>query len=215
MIVGPSGSGKSVLLQNILADLLQLDRHCVYASNAELPSNIRGALARMGLKAGTYEKGNALRFIDAYSGETGAVSSEEHSVRSPRDLTALGIQLTSCIEELGGKADVFLDSLTPIASPGSSEHALEFVRYYGARITKSGGTFLYVATTATEPALLSQLEEASDCVLQTERLSGMGKTIGRLLVKKARGIEHARGWVGLKITSKGRIEFIRCRTRNQ
>ena len=208
MIVGSSGSGKSLLLQNMLVDLLQLDRRCVYASNAELPSSIRSALARMGLRAATYEKRNALRLIDAYSGETGALSSEQHSVGSPKDLTALGIQLTTCIEELGGKADVFLDSLAPIASSGDSERALEFVRYYGARTTKSGGTLLYIATTAMGPKLLSQLEEAADCVLQTERSEGTGKTIGRLLVKKARGIEHERGWVELKITSKGRIEFV-------
>ena len=208
MIVGPSGSGKSLLLQNMLVDQLQLDRRCVYASNAELPSSIRDALSRMGVKAATYEKRNALRFIDAYSGETSALSAEKHSVGSPKDLTGLGIQLTTCIEELGGKADVFLDSLAPIVSSGEFEHALEFVRYYGARTTKSGGTLLYVATTNMEPRLLNQLEEASDCVLQIEKSEGTGKTIGRLLIKKARGIEHTRGWLELKVDSKGHIEFV-------
>jgi KaiC/GvpD/RAD55 family RecA-like ATPase len=208
MIVGPSGSGKSVLLQNMLMDSIQLGGRCVYVSNSELPSKIRDQLTRMGLNAQECEEQNNLRFIDAYSGETGAVSRERHSVQSPRDLTALGIQLTSCVDELGGVADAYLDSLTPIVVSGGSVRGYEFLRYYGVRVTKSGGNFLYTISTAIEPELLSRFEEVSDCVLQIEKSFGIGRIKGRLLVKKARGLEHEREWVGFRITSKGRIEFV-------
>jgi len=208
MIVGPSGSGKSLLLQNILADLLRLGRRCVYISNSELPSKIRERLGRMGVDVEKFQQNNRLRFIDAYSGAAGAVSHEKYSVASARDLTGLGIQMTSCLEELGEAGDVFLDSLTPVVASGGFERGFDFVEYYGSRTTKSGGAFLYVASTTIEPKLLTRLEEASDCVLETERSVGMGKIRGRLLVKKARGLEHEREWVGLKITSSGRMEFI-------
>jgi KaiC/GvpD/RAD55 family RecA-like ATPase len=208
MIAGPSGSGKSLLLQNILGDSLQLRRRCVYVSNSEMPSRIKGQLAKMGLDSERYENDNTLRFIDAYSGGSGIVSSEKHSISSPRDLTSLGIQITSCLDEVGGVGDVFLDSLAPIAALGDSTKALNFVEYYGARIVKSGGNFLYVASDTIEPDLLRRFEGSSDCVLQTERYAGPGKVRNRLLVKKARGMEHEQGWVGLKITPSGRIEFI-------
>jgi KaiC/GvpD/RAD55 family RecA-like ATPase len=208
MIVGPSGSGKSVLLQNILADSLRDGRSCVYVSNAELPSRIRDQLAKMGFDAQACERERKLRFVDAYSGTTEAASPERHSVPSPTDLTSLGIQLTSCIEELGGVADVFLDSLTPIAMSASPERSLDFLRYYGARTTKSGGSFLYVATTTIGPESLGRFEEASDCVLQTEGSVSTRRIRGRLLVKKARGIEHEHDWLGFKITQKGRMEFL-------
>jgi KaiC/GvpD/RAD55 family RecA-like ATPase len=208
MIAGPSGSGKSLLLQNILSDSLRLRRCCVYVSNSEMPSRIKGQLTKMGLDSDRYEKDNMLRFIDAYSGGSGVVSSEKHSVSSPRDLTGLGIQITSCLEEIGGVGDVFLDSLAPIAALGDTTKALNFVEYYGARIVKSGGNFLYVASDAIEPDLLRRFEASSDCVLQTERCGGPGKVRNRVLVKKARGIEHERGWVGLKIMPSGRIEFV-------
>jgi KaiC/GvpD/RAD55 family RecA-like ATPase len=208
MIVGPSGSGKSLLLQNILSDSLQLRRRCVYVSNSEMPSRIKGQLAKMGLDTEKCENDNMLRFIDAYSGGSGVVSSEKHSVSSPRDLTGLGIQITSCLDEVGGVGDVFLDSLAPIAALGDSTKALNFVEYYGARIVKSGGNFLYVASDTIEPDLLRRFEDSSDCVFQTERYTGPGKVRNRLLVKKARGIEHEHGWVGLRIAPSGRIEFI-------
>jgi KaiC/GvpD/RAD55 family RecA-like ATPase len=208
MIAGPSGSGRSLLLQNILGDSLQLRRHCVYVSNSEMPSRIKGQLARMGLDSERYENDNMLRFIDAYSGGSGVVSSEKHSVSSPRDLTGLGIQITSCLDEVGGVGDVFLDSLAPIAALGDSTKALNFVEYYGARIVKSGGSFLYVASDTIESDLLRRFEDSSDCVFQTERYAGPGKVRNRLLVKKARGIEHEPGWVGLKIAPSGRMEFI-------
>lgn len=208
MIVGPSGSGKSVLLQNMLADSLRDGRSCVYVSNAELPSRIRDQLAKLGFDAQVCERERKLRFVDAYSGTTEASSPERHSVPSPNDLTSLGIQLTSCIEELGGVADVFLDSLTPIAMSASPERSLDFLRYYGARTTKSGGSFLYVTTTTIGPELLGRFEEASDCVLQTEGSVSTRRIRGRLLVKKARGIEHEHDWLGFKITQKGRMEFL-------
>jgi KaiC/GvpD/RAD55 family RecA-like ATPase len=208
MIAGASGSGKSLLLQNILSDSLQLRRRCVYISNSEMPSTIKGHLAKMGLDSDRYEKDNMLRFIDAYSGGSGVVSPEKHSVSSPRDLTGLGIQVTSCLEEIGGVGDVFLDSLAPIAALGDTTKALNFVEYYGARIVKSGGNFLYVASDTIESDLLRRFEGLSDCVVQTERYAGPGKVRNRLLVKKARGMEHERGWVGLNIKPSGRIEFV-------
>jgi KaiC/GvpD/RAD55 family RecA-like ATPase len=208
MVVGASGSGKSLLMLNILADSLQLGRRCVYVSNSELPSKIRDQLTKIGVNVRDNEHESKLRFIDAYSGETGTASSELHAVSSPRDLTGLGIQITTCIEELAGTADVFFDSLTPIVESGGPAHGLEFVQYYGARTTKSGGTFVYATTAAIGHELLSRLEEASDCVVETEKFSGRGRIRGRLLVKKARGMEHERDWVGFKITSRGRMEFV-------
>ena len=208
MVVGASGSGKSLLMLNILADSLQLGRGCVYVSNSERPSKIRDQLTRIGVNVHDSEHENKLRFIDAYSGETGARSSEIHVVSSPKDLTGLGIQITSCIEELAGTADVFLDSLTPVVESGGSARGLEFVQYYGARTTESGGTFVYATTTAIGQESLSRLEEASDCVLQVERISGKGRIRGRLLVKKARGLDHEQDWVGFKISSKSRIELV-------
>jgi KaiC/GvpD/RAD55 family RecA-like ATPase len=67
---------------------------------------------------------------------------------------------------------------------------------------------VYATTTAIGQESLSRLEEASDCVLQVERMSGKGRIRGRLLVKKARGLDHEQDWVGFKISSKSRIEFV-------
>jgi KaiC/GvpD/RAD55 family RecA-like ATPase len=208
MVVGASGSGKSLLMLNILADSLKVGRRCVYVSNMELPSKIRDQLTRIEVNVRDNEHENKLRFIDAYSGETGTRSSEMHTVSSPRDLTGLGIQITSCIEELAGTADVFFDSLTPVVESGGPARGLEFVQYYGARTTKSGGTFVYATTATIGDELVSKLEEASDCVVQIEKMAGRGKVRGRLLVKKARGVEHEQDWVGFKITSKGQMKFV-------
>ena len=208
MIFGPSGSGKSLLLQNLLVDSLASGRHCVYISNSELPSNIKDRLAKMRVDIQKHQDEKTFRLVDACSGGTGAVSSEEHWVASPRDLTALGIQLTSCLEEVGGVGDVFFDSVGPIVAAGDSAQAFNFVEYYGARVAKAGGTFLYVAGATIEDNLLSRFEEASDCVLQTERYVGPGKIRGRLLVKKARGLDHERDWVGFKIAPSGRMESV-------
>jgi len=208
MIFGPSGSGKSLLLQNLLVDSLASGRHCVYISNSELPSNIKHRLAKMRVDIEKHQDEERFRLVDAYSGGTGAVSSEEHWVASPRDLTALGVQLTSCLEEVGGVGDVFFDSVGPIVAVGDSAQTFSFVEYYGARVAKAGGTFLYVAGGTIEDDLLSRFEEASDCVLQVERYVGRGKIRGRLLVKKARGVDHQRDWVGFKIAPSGRMEFV-------
>jgi KaiC/GvpD/RAD55 family RecA-like ATPase len=208
MIVGPSGSGKSLLLQNMLADYLRAGRRCVYVSNCERPSNLKERLGKMGLDVRKLQDSKMLGFVDAYSGTTGAVSSEKYSVPSARDLTTLGIQLTSCLEELGEPGDVFFDSLVPVVASGDLERGFDFVEYYGARTKNAGGTFLYVTSTTIEPKLLNRLEELADFVLQTEKHDGPGDIRGRLLVKKARDTEHERDWVGFKISSNGRMKFV-------
>ena len=207
MIVGPSGSGKSLLLQNMLTDALRAGRRCVYASNCELPSKVKDRLERMGFDTRKLQDSKMLGFVDAYSGTTGAISSEKYSVPSPRDLTRLGIQLTSCLEELGEPGDVFFDSLVPVVASGAFERGFDFIEYYGARTKNSGGAFLYVASTTIDPELLGKLEELADLVLQTESYTGRGGIRGRLLVKKARVVEHEAGWVGFKIRSDGRMEL--------
>jgi KaiC/GvpD/RAD55 family RecA-like ATPase len=179
----------------------------VYASNCELPSTVKERLERMGFDARKLQDSKMLGFVDAYSGTTGAFSSEKYSVPSPRDLTGLGIQLTSCLEGLGEPGDVFFDSLVPVVASGAFERGFDFIEYYGARTKNSGGAFLYVASTTIDPELLSRLEELADFVLQTERYTGRGGIRGRLLVKKARVTEHETGWVGFKIRSDGRMEL--------
>jgi len=200
-------NGKSFLLQKMLVDALRAGRRCVYASNCELPSKIKEKLERMGLDVQKLQDSKLLGFVDAYSGTTGAISSEKYSVPSPRDLTSLGTQLTSCLEELGEHGDVLFDSLVPMVASGAFERGFDFIEYYGARTKNSGGAFLYVASTTIDPELLGRLEELADFVLQTERYTGRGGIRGRLLVKKARVAEHETGWVGFKIRSDGRMEL--------
>jgi KaiC/GvpD/RAD55 family RecA-like ATPase len=67
---------------------------------------------------------------------------------------------------------------------------------------------VYATTATIGDELASRLEEASDCVVQIEKMPGRGKVRGRLLVKKGRGLEHEQDWVGFKITSKGQMEFV-------
>ncbi len=208
MIAGPSGAGKTLLLNNILAELRELDRPCLYISNSEVPSRIREQISRLGVDVRKSEKQNQLRFIDSYSSEAGAVSSEKHTVASLNDLTALGIEITRCTDELGTKADVFLDSITPIITSADAGRALNFIRHYGSRATQSGGNFTYTIGTTIDTHALARFEEASDCVFQMEKSLGPRKIFGRLLIKKARGVAHEQDWLNLRVNNKGKLEFL-------
>ena len=208
MIIGPSGVGKSLLLNNMLAELYELGRRSLYITNSELPSKIRDQISRLGVDVQRSENQNRLRFIDSYSSEAGAVTAEKHSVTSLSDLTALGIEITRCLDELAGGADVFLDSITPIISSADGGRALNFVRDYGARTTKSGGNFTYTISSAIDSVTIARFEEASDCVFQMERMTAPGHIFGRLLVKKARGVAHEQDWLNLRVNKKGKLEFL-------
>lgn len=214
LVAGNSGSGKSVLLESLAAEHLVQGQGCVYIINTEYPSKIRENMVTLGMSIDEAVENGKLLFIDSYSAIGGAVSKENYSVSSHTDLTGLGMKISRCLEELGPATDVYLDSIMPLLTALRVDYLLNFLQSIAAKVKANDGRLCLTVGTAIEKTDMVKLEEAADCVIETQlQESGKGQR-RKLRVKKLRGKPYTDKWVSFQIESGKGIVFL-TRTKSE
>ncbi|WP_455368560.1 RAD55 family ATPase [[Eubacterium] cellulosolvens] len=210
MISGLPGSGKTVLLTQFLINSLRNGNPCIFIVNLDFPSNIRNYLKSFEPDIDKYEKVSKLIFIDCYSASGGKESSEKHQISSMGDLTGLGVQLSSCLEELGQDTDVFLDSLTPLFTMLRDEYIANFIHSVGAKTKGVNGRFFYTVGSAVGRKGLSAIEAVCDSVIELSSADEEGEYQKKLRIKKMKR-KHLENWIDFRVDGDKGIIF---RTRN-
>jgi KaiC/GvpD/RAD55 family RecA-like ATPase len=203
MIIGDSGSGKSVLMQSLAYQSLKSGRGCIYVTNVEVPSNVRTTAIMLGMDLTEYESEGKLIFIDCYSSLSGTASKEKRSLASITDLTGLGILITRSIEEIGSTTDVYLDALTPLFTSLKTDYVLTFIESIGAKVKSYDGGLCTILGKSAEKETITRVEEVSDCVIETQLSESRTGQRRRLRVKKLRGHPYEDTWTRFTITNEG------------
>jgi KaiC/GvpD/RAD55 family RecA-like ATPase len=207
MIEGNTGSGKSLLAQQLMYDDLRSGKPCIFVSTADFPSKIRGAMKSLGFETDPYEGREYLRFVDCYSAEAGQPSQEKFYISSLSDLTSLGVKITSAISNPGEFPSVFFDSLTPLTPKSKPENIVSFAQAVGAKVRGVGGKAYFTVGSGTEPSILRNLEESSDCVIQMEAFEEKGIRRRRMRITKFRNRRFHEGWVTFTVEEGKGIIF--------
>ncbi len=195
-IEGNTGSGKTLLSEQLMYEDLKKGRHCVFVATADFPLNIRNSMNTMGLDVSGFEKTGLLTFVDGYSSEAGQESREKFSIPSLGDLTTLGIKITSSLPSDSFKGgSLYFDSLTPLTSKTKPESIVSFVQSVGARVKGMSGKAFFTVGPSIGGAVQRQLEELADCVVQMEAFEERGIRKSRLRIAKYRARQHQQGWV--------------------
>ncbi|HEX4921139.1 MAG TPA: RAD55 family ATPase, partial [Candidatus Bathyarchaeia archaeon] len=194
-VEGNTGSGKSILLEQLMGEDLRAGKPCVYVSTGDFPNNIRINMKSMGYDVSGYEANGQLTFVDGYSSEAGQESREKVAVPSLGDLTTLGIKITSVLPSPDFKGgSLYFDSLTPLASKAKPESIVSFVQSVGARVKGLHGKAFFVLGLGIDGAVQRQLEDSADCIVQMEAFEESGTRKRRLRIAKFRARGHQEGW---------------------
>jgi len=204
VVAGNSGSGKSVLLETLAAKHLAIG-NCVLVTNNEYPSKIRESMNMLGLLP---QGPRRLIFLDAYSALSGTPSVEEYNVSSLTDLTALGLTISRCMGVAGERTDVFLDSLNPLLAALRVDYLLNFLQAMAARVKANGGRFYVSVGLGIEKSDITKLEEASDCVIETQLQDEKHGQSRRMRIKKLRGQSYNDKWTRFRVERKKGIIFL-------
>ncbi len=195
-IEGNTGSGKTLLTEQLMFEDLKKGRPCVFLATGDFPSSVRSNMKAMGLDVTGYEQNGLLKFVDGYSSEAGQESREKISVPSLGDLTTLGMKISSSLPDESFKGgSLYFDSLTPLASKAKPENIVSFVQSVGARVKGLGGKAFFTLGPSVDPVVQRQLEEMADCVVQMEAFEEGGVRKSRLRISKLRARRHQQGWV--------------------
>jgi len=195
-IEGNTGSGKTMLAEQLMFEDLKRGRPCVFLATGDFPSNVRASMRSMGLDVTGYEQNGLLTFVDGYSAEAGQESREKIYVPSLGDLTTLGMKISSSLPDDSFKGgSLYFDSLTPLASKAKPENLVSFVQTIGARVKGLGGKAFFTMGPSVAPVVQKQLEEMADCVVQMEAFEEGGTRKSRLRISKLRARRHQQGWV--------------------
>ena len=193
-IEGNTGSGKTILSEQLMFEDLKRGKPCIFVSTSDFPSNVRVGMKSMGLETRGYEQNGLLTFVDGYSAEAGQESTEKFSVPSLGDLTTLGIKISSSLPPQSKGASLYFDSLVPLASKTKPESIVSFVQSIGAKMRGIGGKAVFTLGPSVDPMVQKQLEDMSDCVVQMEAFEEGGIRRRRLKIAKLRARRHQEGW---------------------
>lgn len=194
-VEGNTGSGKSLLLEQLMSEDLRNGRPCVFVTTGDFPNNIRANLKTLGLDISGYEQNGLLTFVDGYSAEAGQESREKISIPSLGDLTTLGIKITSALPSSSFKGgSLYFDSLTPLASKAKPESIVSFVQSVGARVKGLAGKAFFTVGLGIDGSVQRQLEDTADCIVQMEAFEESGTRRRRLRIAKFRARKHQEGW---------------------
>lgn len=208
MILGPPGSGKTVLMENLAYESLKKNKKCIYIVNNEFPSKIRKNMQSLGLNLKEFEDKESFIFIDCYSGLAGKESEEKHFISSPTDLTSLATEISIILNKLNGNADVYMDSPASLLASIKPETIISFIHATGAKVKGAGGKFCFTMTQAIPKEALTKMDEASDCIIELQLTEPEQKRM--LRIKKVKGRQHSLKWFNFSIESgKGIIFYVK------
>jgi KaiC/GvpD/RAD55 family RecA-like ATPase len=151
-------------------------------------------------------------FVDAYSAIGGAPSAEKYSVSSHSDLTGLGLLISKCLDETGPNTDVYFDSISPLLADLRVNYVLNFLNSVAVKVKANSGKLCVASGTGIEKSDLAKVEEAADCVIETQLQESRRGQTRRLRIKKLRGKPYVDKWVNFRIESgKGIVFFTRTK----
>ncbi len=148
-VEGNTGSGKTLLLEQLMGEDLRNARPCVFVSTADFPNNIRTNMKAMGIDVSGYEQSGLLTFVDGYSAEAGQESHEKVSILSLGDLTSIGMKITSVLPTSFKTGSLYFDSLTPLASKARPESIVSFVQSVGAKVKGLSGKAFFTVSASS------------------------------------------------------------------
>ena len=197
MLLGESGSGKSILLYKLMDLYIRSSRPCIYRALDEPPTQLRASVGGLigGLEQN--ERDGLLTFVDCHSCMGGLVSQEKHHMDSPGDLNGLGFLLSKLVADLGKERPVriCIDSVTAMFAHCDSDAIVKFLYSTSARVKSAGGSlFFTINGGAVSPEVQKRLEQLADGLIEFKVTESPGTTKRYFRFSKVRGKLYFDTW---------------------
>lgn len=212
---GESGTGKSVLMLQVVKEALRRGRSGVFVCFDDTPSSIERIGASIGLNLKGYVEKGLLRFIDCYSfrmnPDPSKIPSHVIYVENPKDLHDMTSTMLVAVDDvgIGGRGFLVIDSITELFTLDEPSTVIDFVKKWRAECAKKRNV-LTLASIHSGLRMLEQfyelLEYVADVIVDFRyepSLLSLGYLVKQLRIRKLKGALHEPFWAAFTITKEG------------
>ncbi len=213
MLSGEGGTGKSVLLSELLYRRLEAGEPCIYICLDDLPDTVTRQMLQFGWDLQKYLDAGKVKFIDCFSFriKPNKVPKWVTLVNEPNDLMSFLTALETTMDELKmrNRGAVIIDSLTEfmtIAEPGL---LIEAIKTWRARGPKERGVIFFgsmhfgIGTLGRPTDVLDYIVDGIIDLHYNPFLMQQGQLVKELRVRKMKGVGHSTEWIPFTVGETG------------
>jgi len=221
ILAGELGTGKSVLMEELLWSFLRRKEPCIFVNFEGPPIAIEQDMESFGWEITPYLESGQLKFLDCFSFrmEPLEVPPYSHYVKDPKDLRSVTTALYNMMEEMKmlGRGAVFVDSLTEMFTLVQEErplvyHVLDGVKSWRAKGPKERLVPFFCShhtplrAYADLDDLLFYVVDGIIDIRFNPGFADRGLLVKQFRVRKMKGAPHETYWVTFSVSQKGLSE---------
>ena len=221
ILAGELGTGKSVLMEELLWSFLRRKEPCIFVNFEGPPIAIEQDMESFGWEITPYLESGQLKFLDCFSFrmEPLEVPPYSHYVKDPKDLRSVTTALYNMMEEMKmlGRGAVFVDSLTEMFTLVQEERPLVFHMLGGVKSWRAKGPkerlVPFFCSHHTPLRAYADLDDllfyVVDGIIDVRFNPGFadrGLLVKQFRIRKMKGAPHETYWVTFSINQKGLSE---------
>ncbi len=222
ILAGELGTGKSVLMEQLLFSFLKKEKEpCVYVNFEGPPIALEQDMESFGWDITPFLKSGQLRFLDCFSFRMEPTESPpySHYMKDPKDLHTVTAALFNMMAEMKmmGRGAVFVDSLTEMFTLVQEERPLVYHMLDGVKSWRAKGPkeklVPFFCSHHTPLRAYADLDDllfyVVDGIIDVRFNPGFadrGLLVKQFRVRKMKGVPHETYWVTFSINRKGIFE---------
>ena len=222
ILAGDLGTGKSVLMEQLLYSMLKIEKEpCIYMNFEGPPIALQQDMESFGWNIDRYLDSGQLRFLDCFSFrmEPTETPRYSHFVKDPKDLHSVTSALFTMMEEMKmmGRGAVFVDSLTEMFTLVQEERPLVFHMLDGVKSWRAKGPkerlVPFFCSHHTPLRAYADLDDLLFYVVDgifdvrfNPGFADRGLLVKQFRVRKMKGAPHETYWVTFQVTQDGIVE---------
>jgi len=226
LVSGEGGTGKSVLVAQLIYERLQAGEPCIVVSLDDSPRGFMQQLTSFGWFPEPYTKKNLLHFVDCFSFRRKVSESSVPEyitvIKSPTDLDDLTERITSLVDKLGlhNRGAIFIDSVTELWFLNLKEpyRTVEYVKTWRAECSKERLVPIFCShhyglkIFEIYEELLEYVVDGIIDLRYEPNLMKVGLLVKQFRIRKLKGVHHDSNWVAFTITGEG-IDLLKIKVK--
>ncbi|MEM1538358.1 MAG: RAD55 family ATPase [Candidatus Nezhaarchaeales archaeon] len=215
ILSGESGTGKSVLLLQVVKEALKTDKPVVFVCFDDAPFSIEYIGESTGSDIKSYAEKGTLHFIDCYSFRMSPDPSKMPPhvtyVENPKNLHDVTNAISAVVDKfkIEGRGLLVIDSITELFSLDEPLKVIESIKKWRAEYVKKRN-ILSLASVHLGLRILEQfyelLEYVADVIIDFRyepSLLSLGYLLKQLRIRKLKGAPHELSWAAFTVTKDG------------